>query len=123
MPFVKGEVSNPRGKLPGTLNKNNQELRDMILMALSNVGGVSYLERQAEANPVAFLGLVGKVLPTTITGDPKRPIGFKFTIELVKANHGMDVIDAEPAERDHTEVHGGGGDGLLIPPAVDSEPV
>ena len=38
----------------------------MILTALDDVGGVDYLRRQAEANPTAFLTLIGKVLPTTM---------------------------------------------------------
>lgn len=40
----------------------------MILGALSDVGGRDYLARQAEENPVAFLGLVGKVLPLQLAG-------------------------------------------------------
>ena len=40
----------------------------MILGALNNKGGVEYLERQADANPTAFLTLVGKVLPMTVAG-------------------------------------------------------
>ena len=35
----------------------------MILVALNNAGGAKYLERQAHANPVAFMGLLGKILP------------------------------------------------------------
>lgn len=35
----------------------------MVLIALSNAGGVEYLERQAEANPAAFLSLVKQLLP------------------------------------------------------------
>lgn len=123
MVFVKGEVTNPTGRRVGTLNKNNQELRDMILMALSEVGGVEYLKRQAEANPVAFMGLIGKVLPTTITGDPKRPLGFVVKIELVEATHGMGYIDNEPEGPDGAQLHGGGGTSLPVLPAIDGESV
>jgi hypothetical protein len=35
----------------------------MVERALHKVGGVEYLARQAELNPVAFMGLVGRVLP------------------------------------------------------------
>jgi hypothetical protein len=67
----------PKGKLPpaagkgrpkGALNKTTAALKDMILQALDNKGGVKYLETQAEANPTAFLSLIGKVLPTTLHG-------------------------------------------------------
>lgn len=62
--FGKG---NP-GKPKGAVNKVTKELKEMILQALENKGGVSYLEQQAEANPNAFLALIGKVLPMTVQG-------------------------------------------------------
>lgn len=62
--FGKG---NP-GKPKGAVNKVTKELKEMILQALENKGGVSYLEQQAEANPNAFLTLIGKVLPMTVQG-------------------------------------------------------
>lgn len=72
--FGKG---NP-GKPKGALNKNTKALKDMILQALDNAGGVDYLIRQAEANPTAFMGLIGKVLPTTLVGDPTQPVTFSI---------------------------------------------
>ena len=64
--FGKG---NP-GKPKGAVQKNTKELKDMILTALSNAGGVDYLERRANDpnTAAAFLSLVGKVLPMTIAG-------------------------------------------------------
>jgi hypothetical protein len=64
--FGKG---NP-GKPKGAVQKNTKELKDMILTALSNAGGVDYLERRANdpKTAAAFLSLVGKVLPMTIAG-------------------------------------------------------
>lgn len=61
--FKKGQSGNPRGRRPGVPNKITGELKDMILGALSDAGGQEYLTRQATANPTAFMGLVGKVLP------------------------------------------------------------
>jgi len=57
-----------RAGRPGRPNKITKELKDMILKALDQAGGVNYLARQAEENPVAFMGLVGKVLPMTVRG-------------------------------------------------------
>jgi len=61
---------NPKtgGRKKGTANKVNAALKDMILTALDDMGGVQYLKEQAEANPTAFLTLVGKVLPMTVQG-------------------------------------------------------
>ncbi len=58
-----------RGRPKGTPNKTTKALKDMILGALSDVGGQSYLARQAEENPTAFLTLVGKVLPHELKAD------------------------------------------------------
>jgi len=55
---VKRTVGRPRG-----MDKTNSDIRRMILVALNNAGGAKYLERQAHANPVAFMGLLGKILP------------------------------------------------------------
>lgn len=52
-----------RGRPKGSPNKIQAAVKEMIIQALENKGGVEYLERQAEANPTAFLTLVGKVLP------------------------------------------------------------
>lgn len=40
----------------------------MVVEALITAGGAGYLARQAELNPVAFMGLVGRVLPLQVTG-------------------------------------------------------
>lgn len=63
-----------RGRPKGSKNKVQTALKDMILQALSNVGGVTYLEKQAkQKNPAAFLALVGKVLPLQVRQDGDEP--------------------------------------------------
>jgi hypothetical protein len=54
------------GRPPGSLNKITRDVRLMITKALVLAGGVAYLRRQADANPAAFLGLVGKTLPKEV---------------------------------------------------------
>jgi hypothetical protein len=69
--FGKG---NP-GKPKGAVNKTTKALREMILLALSEAGGVDYLVRQAKKkNPAPFMALLGKVLPMQVTGDHKAPV-------------------------------------------------
>lgn len=51
------------GSRKGTPNKLTSELKDMIEGALSDVGGRQYLVEQARENPVAFMTLVGKIIP------------------------------------------------------------
>src|SRR4051812_15148290 len=40
----------------------------MVLGALDDAGGQQYLAAQAQANPAAFMTLLGKVLPLQLTG-------------------------------------------------------
>jgi hypothetical protein len=59
------------GRQKGTPNKTTGLLKDMILSALNQAhegGAVEYLKTQANANPAAFLTLVGKVLPLQVNG-------------------------------------------------------
>lgn len=56
------------GRKKGTPNKVTGQLKDMILQALSDSGGVEYLKDQATENPGPFLTLLGKVLPLQVTG-------------------------------------------------------
>lgn len=79
--FGKG---NP-GKPKGAKTKVTADIKNMILTALSNAGGAEYLERRANdpRTAAAFLGLVGKVLPMQIAGDPDNPLKTVVKVELV----------------------------------------
>ena len=79
--FGKG---NP-GKPKGATNKVNNDIKSMILEALSNAGGAEYLTRKANdpKTAAAFLGLIGKVLPMTIAGDPNSPLVASLTVTFV----------------------------------------
>ena len=58
-----------KGRPKGVVNKTTAAIKDMIVQALDKAGGVDYLHRQAKENPVAFMGLVGKVIPLQVTND------------------------------------------------------
>ena len=79
--FGKG---NP-GKPKGAVSKNTAAIKDMILAALSEAGGVDYLVARANdpKTAAAFLGLVGKVLPMQVTGVDGDAIQTVTRIELV----------------------------------------
>lgn len=68
------------GRPKGALDKGNAELREMILMALDGAGGVQYLQDKAESHPGPFLSLIGRVLPTTIAGDPEKPLTINWPV-------------------------------------------
>ena len=75
------------GTRKGSPNKENKALREMILGALDIVGGEDYLAAQAKKNPSAFLQLIGKVLPTQVTGPGDGPLKSenKWTVEIIHA--------------------------------------
>lgn len=73
------------GRPKGAVNKTTKALKDMILEALDNSGGVEYLQKQADANPTAFLTLVGKVLPLQVSGDPDAPLSLTVVTGVPRA--------------------------------------
>lgn len=76
----------PRGaSRKGCPNKNTATIKSMIEGALSAVGGQKYLEQQAMENPVAFMTLVGKILPRDVNvgGQPDNPVQAVSKVLLV----------------------------------------
>jgi hypothetical protein len=80
------------GRKKGVPNKINADLKEMILGALSDVGGRDYLALRAKDTPAAFLTLVGKVLPMQLAGEGGGPV----TINLITGVPDLD--DDEPEE-------------------------
>jgi hypothetical protein len=70
------------GRQKGTPNKVSAQLKEMILGALDDAGGQTYLTRMAQEQPGPFMTLLGKVLPTTLAGEPNAP-ALVSRIELV----------------------------------------
>ena len=64
------------GRVAGTPNKINADIKGMILSALNKAGGEKYLLAQAADNPTAFLTLIGKILPKDVNvgGQADNPI-------------------------------------------------
>ena len=71
-PLKPGQVR--RGRPKGSRNHTTTDVKEMILDALACVGGPDYLMEQARTNPNAFMALVGKVLPLTVSGDRDNPL-------------------------------------------------
>ncbi len=80
----KGTPKTGGGSRKGIPNKINRDIREMILGALSAVGGQKWLERQAEANPVAFMTLVGKIVPQQVDATIKRELPMMSRDELLE---------------------------------------
>jgi hypothetical protein len=54
------------GSRKGVPNKATADIKAMINNALTLAGGETYLLRQADENPVAFMGLIGKIIPKEV---------------------------------------------------------
>ncbi|HEV8407330.1 MAG TPA: hypothetical protein VGQ34_05290 [Sphingomicrobium sp.] len=87
-----------KGRRKGVQNKTTGAVKDMVVKALSEAGGVAYLKRQAEKNPAAFLTLVGKVIPLQVSGDSENPLQHVHRIELVAPQIADDKITVELIE-------------------------
>lgn len=83
------------GRPKGSPNKVNKALREMILGALSEVGGVEYLVEQARENPGPFLALVGKCLPKNVDVSLAAETKVVITYDFVDANPKPEVIDVD----------------------------
>jgi hypothetical protein len=49
-------------------------LREMVLHALDEAGGIQYLVNVAHKHPKAFCSLLGRVLPRQVTGADYGPV-------------------------------------------------
>ena len=79
------------GRKKGTPNKITALLKDAILKAATDAGNgdlAKYLQTQAEKNPTAFLGLLGKVLPMQVGGNPDNPVEMVHKIERIIVSPG-----------------------------------
>jgi hypothetical protein len=82
----KGGRGGPRpgsGRPKGSLDKGNAAIREMVVDALDELGGVEYLKGVADSHPAAFLSLLGKILPTQIEGPNGGPVETITRVELV----------------------------------------
>ena len=70
----KGGVIPGQGRKKGIPNKVTVDVKEMILIALKEVGGKDYLVVQAKENPKSFMALLGKLLPTQVVGPGDGPL-------------------------------------------------
>jgi hypothetical protein len=62
------------GRQKGTPNKLTANLKTAILGAFDEAGGKAYLVTVAKDQPAVFCTLLGKVLPTQLTGPGDGPL-------------------------------------------------
>ncbi len=67
----------------GSLNTYSKAIKELVMEALDNLGGVKYLEEQAVSNPNAFMSLVGKTMPLALTNDEENSFKVEVTMNVV----------------------------------------
>lgn len=91
--MARGDINKPGpGRKKGVPNKITKSIRDMILGALDQAGGEKYLLQQAKENPGPFMTLVGKILPTQITGDKNNPVAFTTIVDEDQARRIAEAV-------------------------------
>lgn len=90
------------GRKKGSTNEANRLLRDAILAAAEKAGGkdgmVGYLQAQAQAQPAAFMALLGKVLPSQVEANVDANVSVK-----TGARDKLAALLAAGAERSGSE--------------------
>ena len=98
------------GRPKGVPNKTTQLLKDAILEAATLAGGkaglVGYLKSQAIKNPGPFLTLLGKVLPTQVTGANGGPVQM---VDLSKHLASLSDQELEALESAAAKIAADGG--------------
>lgn len=71
------------GRPKGSTNHQSKIIKEMLFEALDRAGGAEYLYNQSQTNPTAFMTMLGKVMPTQISGDDENPLTIIQRIERV----------------------------------------
>ena len=67
--MARGGKREGSGRKAGVPNKLQATVKMMVLQALEEKGGVTWLKGQMDKEPQAFMTLLGKILPTQVVGD------------------------------------------------------
>ena len=83
------------GRPRGRVAQETADIKEMILGALQDVGGRDYLAARAIDAPSSFMALIGKVLPTQVTGENGAPIAVDFRWADATPHVSHETIDAD----------------------------
>lgn len=61
-----GKIKKSGGRPPGAPNKVGSNVKEAVLQAFNNVGGIEWLEEMAKKEPKAFLQLLSKLIPNAV---------------------------------------------------------
>jgi hypothetical protein len=67
------------GRKKGVPNRLTANVKACIMAAFADAGGKDYLVKLAKTDPRTFCMLLGKILPTQVTGDENEPVKIQFS--------------------------------------------
>jgi hypothetical protein len=92
-------LGNPKtgGRAPGTPNRLTKSVKDAILTAFDELGGVNYLVEVGRQKPEVFCALLAKILPTQLAGADGREIRISW-LRHEGRNGDESVVEGEATE-------------------------
>ena len=90
----------------GAIGKINKDMKEILHLAFQRAGGVDYLVRQAEAEPKAFMALLGKIVPNEVRLDVS--VALNLGAAMVENQLNLDrlqVIEGNATGTDDNPTH------------------
>lgn len=84
-----------KGRPKGSSNKLTKTIKESIEIAFHEVGGHKYLSKMAIEQPVAFMALLAKVMPTQIDAKIDMQPGYIFRIETVVSDGERNQLEVD----------------------------
>ena len=94
------------GRPKGSANIITRDLRNMVMTALSEAGGVEYLVKQANERPEVFFRLLAKCLPQTLEKSEEEDVvvrlNFSGAMRRSTPINGVDATRRLPENAGHS---------------------
>jgi hypothetical protein len=90
-----------RSKRTRGLAKINKDMKEIIHLAFHRAGGIDYLVEQAHAEPKAFMGLLGRIVPAEVRLDVLVALDLGEAMRLNQKNLdrlNTSTIDVTPSK-------------------------
>lgn len=105
--FKKGAKRSPKaGRKKGTKNKTTVAVKEGIMQAFQELGGVNYLVAVGKEDPKTFCSLLGKVIPAEINAELNLSGNVQIIVDTGITNrpplgiHKSKIIDHESTSKD-----------------------
>ena len=93
------------GSRKGSPNKFNKSMKDALELAFERSGGVDYLVRVAGDDPKTFCGLLGRLIPATVSLAVTHKIDLAAMMQLADDNsRRLNALNANDVKRKTNDV-------------------